>query len=201
MSLPRKPEPAKLVIGLFMKDRELLAPAAKELELNFGPLDIISPWFPFDFTDYYEAETGRPLFRRMIAYKNLIKQSSLAGVKQISNSIEKKYAEEGKRLVNIDPGYMLMERFVLATGKNYTHRIYIGGGIYADLTLVYSNGAFRKLPWTYPDYASGNMLQYLRLVRNKYALDLKGAALSLPREYKTVPIFNDLNKDMDKKND
>jgi hypothetical protein len=68
---------------------------------------------------------------------------------------------------------MLLERFVLATGKNYSHRIYIGKGIYADLTLIFESSAFRKLPWTYPDYSDKVMLDYLQQVRRKYALDLK----------------------------
>ena len=76
-------------------------------------------------------------------------------------------------MVNLDPGYLLRERFVLATGKNYSHRIYIGQGIYADLTLIYTKGRFIKLPWTYPDYAQQNMLNYLERVRNKYVIDLK----------------------------
>ncbi|MBW2740925.1 MAG: DUF4416 family protein, partial [Deltaproteobacteria bacterium] len=91
----------------------------------------------------------------------------------ITNKIEKKYSKNDKRLINIDPGYMLQERFVLATGKNYAHRIYIGMDIYADLTLIYQKGSFKKLAWTYPDYTEKNMLAYLEMVRNKYAVDLK----------------------------
>ena len=66
---------------------------------------------------------------------------------------------------------MLRERFVLASGKNFSHRIYIGGGIYADLTLIYQKGSFQKLPWTYPDYSDDGMLKFLEQVRNKYILD------------------------------
>jgi hypothetical protein len=80
--------------------------------------------------------------------------------------------------VNIDPGYLLPERLVLATGKNFTHRIYIGQGIYADLTLIFQKGAFRTLPWTYPDYADRCLIDFLTLVRNKYMLDLKQAGNS-----------------------
>jgi hypothetical protein len=83
------------------------------------------------------------------------------------------YSREEKRSVNIDPGYMLQERFVLATGKNFAHRIYIGKKIYADLTLIYKKGDFEKLPWTYPDYSDKNMLSFLRQVRKKYVADLK----------------------------
>jgi hypothetical protein len=67
---------------------------------------------------------------------------------------------------------MLHERFVLASGKNFSHRIYIGLGIYADLTLIYQKGSFQKLPWTYPDYADQAMLNFLDQVRLKYVLEM-----------------------------
>jgi hypothetical protein len=76
--------------------------------------------------------------------------------------------------VNIDPGYLVHERFVLATGKNFTHRIHLAEGIYADLTLIYTKGAFQTLPWTYPDYADEKMLFFLEGVRKKYLVDMKG---------------------------
>ncbi|MFO7666629.1 MAG: DUF4416 family protein [Desulfobacterales bacterium] len=173
MSVVRPPKPAKLVTGVFLKDRDLLETLISELAEKFGPIDIISQWFPFDYTSYYEPEMGFPLFRRMLAYKNLIEQTDLAGIKNITNDIELKYSKNGKRAANIDPGYMLCERFILATGKNYTHRIYIGEGIYADLTLIYQKSGFKKLPWTYPDYYDERMVLYLKTVREKYMVDLK----------------------------
>jgi hypothetical protein len=173
MSQPQAPKPAKLVIGLFMREKHLLAAVCQDLTPRFGSIDMVSPWFAFDFTKYYETEMGAPLSRRLIVFKDLVRQGDLADVKLFTNSIEKKYARQGKRLVNIDPGYMLPERFVLATGKNYSHRIYIGKGIYADLTLVYRQGSFQTLDWTYPDYADPGMRSYLNSVRKKYIEDLK----------------------------
>jgi len=173
MSLPQSPKPAKLVIGLFLKDKGLIYALADELANKFGPFDLVSPWFPFDFTSYYEKEMGAPLFRRLFTFKYLIQQNVLADIKISTNKIEQKYAQHNKRRVNIDPGYMLLERFVLASGKNFSHRIYLDKGIYADLTLVYERGAFRKLPWTYPDYSAKLMREHLQQVRRKYALDLK----------------------------
>jgi hypothetical protein len=181
MSLPKAPKPAKLVIGLFMKEKRLVEKITAELIEALGSIDMVSPWFPFDYTDYYESEMNAPLFRRMLTFKELIKQSSLADIKNLTNEIESNYSMEEKRLVNIDPGYMLKERFVLATGKNFAHRIYIGKKIYADLTLIYTKGDFKKLPWTYPDYTDKNMLSFLIQVRNKYVADLKNMAF-----YETV---------------
>ncbi len=174
MSVPKAPQPAKLVIGFFMKETALFPEVFRRVEHHFGQADIVSRWFDFDYTDYYEQETGRPLFRRMVAFKTLIDQGSFPGIKAVTNTIEADCLREGRRRVNIDPGYLLGSRFVLATGKDYAHRIYIGGHMYADLTLIYKNGDFRPLEWTYPDYAARQMRDLLLKIRRKYLLDLKG---------------------------
>ena len=173
MSLPRPPQAAKLLIGLFMNQRELIHPITDRLIEHFGAIDMVSPWFDFNFTDYYEPEMGTPLYRRMVVFASLIHQRDLAHIKIQTNGIEELFTKNGSRSVNIDPGYLLRERFVLATGKNYTHRIYIGKGIYADLTLIYRKGEFKTLEWTYPDYADNRMLDFLLLTRKKYIDDLK----------------------------
>jgi len=173
MSLPRPPQAAKLVIGLFMNQQELVFPVTERLIQCFGSLDMVSPWFDFCFTGYYEPEMGAPLYRRMLVFATLIQQNDLADIKRQTNAIEDIYTPSGKRSVNIDPGYLLRERFVLATGKNFAHRVYIGRNIYADLTLIYRNGAFQTLEWTYPDYADPRMQDFLMLVRKKYIKDLK----------------------------
>ena len=96
----------------------------------------------------------------------------------MTNDLESKYSRDDRRRVNLDPGYLLRERFVLATGKNFSHRIYIGRRIYADLTLIFTKGVFQTLPWTYPDYADKKMLGYLEQVRSKYVSDLKQVPLA-----------------------
>jgi len=175
MSLPKSPDPAKLVIGMFLNDRSLARPAAEILVDRFGPVDMVSAWFPFDWTSYYEAEMGGPLYRRMFAFRNLIGQGDLAGIKLATNRVELDFSENENRRLNLDPGYLVSPRFVLATGKDFTHRIYIGKGIYADLTLVYSRGRFEPLPWTYPDYADRLLVSWLNRVRSKYLVDMKNA--------------------------
>ena len=150
-----------------------MKPVAEALIELFGPVDVVGPRLAFDFTDYYGPEMGQPLFRKVLAFEKLIEQENLADIKVETNRIEQGYLQNGKRLVNIDPGYLVHERFVLATAKNYTHRIYIGQGIYADLTLIYTKVAFHPLPWTYPDYKEKNMLMFLQRVRNKYIFDYR----------------------------
>lgn len=173
MSRPQPPMPAKLVVGVFLKETALLGAVSGQLIEQFGPIDQVSGWFPFDYTDYYEPEMGTPLYRRLFTFKHLIEQASLSGIKRTTNDLEKKYVHHTGRQVNIDPGYLLQERFVLATGKNFAHRIYIGDGIYADLTLIYTRGGLKTLPWTYPDYASEPIKAFILQARQKYTIDLK----------------------------
>ena len=173
MSIPRKPKPAKLVIGFFLKQKDLLDELADDLCSRFGALDIISAWLPFDYTTYYTEELGAPLFRRMFSFEKLIQQDALANIKLSTNQLEHKYSQNGKRSVNIDPGYLLHERFVLASGKNFSHRIFLAEGVYADLTLMYSKGRFQTLPWTYPDSADRSMLTILERIRRKYILEVR----------------------------
>ncbi len=173
MSIPQPAEPAKLVVGLFTKEKSLLAPVAADLTQKFGVIDLVSAWLPFDYTRYYAREMGSPLWRRIMAFKSLIDQERLAAIKLATNKLEQKFAAAKGRQVNIDPGYLLHERFVLASGKNFTHRIYLQRGIYADLTLIYQNKALRPLPWTYPDYADPEIIDFLSRVRQKYRIDLE----------------------------
>jgi hypothetical protein len=173
MSVPVPSRPAKLLIGFFLARQKLAGTILERLEDLFGPIDLVSRWLPFDYTDYYTREMGAPLYRRMVAFKRLIDQEQLPDIKHLTNAIEDDHAAPAGRVVNIDPGYLLLERLVLATGKNYSHRIYLRRGIYADLTLIYRQGRFESLPWTYPDYADVQLQDFLFKVRKKYALDLK----------------------------
>ena len=173
MSRPQPPRPAKLVIGFFLSQQHLAETVTTELERYLGPIDLVSRWLSFDFTDYYTAEMGSPLYRRLLAFKQLIAQDHLPDIKHLTNGLEAHLADAEGRTVNIDPGYLLQERLVLATGKNFSHRIYLRRGIYADLTLIYRKGRFESLPWTYPDYKDSRLQHFLLKVRKKYALDLK----------------------------
>ena len=173
MSRPQQAAPAKLVVGLFTADRPLLVPAAGLLMKEFGPVDMVSRWYPFHHTLYYEPEMGGPLFRRFLVFSRLICQSHLSGVKLTTNEVESVFSLAQSRRVNIDPGCLSAERFVLATGKNSAHRIYLGKGIYADLTLLYQGGQYRPLPWTYPDYGEEGIRSFLQQVRQRYLDSLR----------------------------
>ena len=140
---------------------------------EFGVLSCRGDIRPFDRTRYYEKEMGSNLVRLFAAFRELVEMDRLPLIKLRSNEIEKQFAVEGCRRVNLDPGYLTAERIVLATGKNFTHRIYLGQGIYADLTLLFHRKSFRALPWTYPDYSDPEIIGYMNNLRRDYMAQLR----------------------------
>ena len=173
MSFPREPEPVKIILSLFSPERECIEKVISELSGIYGPVDWSSPELFFDRTRYYAREMGWPLFRRFISFEKLVAPDRLVEIKLKTNEIERQYLHEGNRRINIDPGQISLERLVLATGKNYVHRIYLSKGIYADLTLIFQKESFRLVPWTYPDYAAPEIIEYLNGVRKRYKEQLK----------------------------
>lgn len=144
-----------------------------ELKGLFGPVDMESPLIPFSFTDYYLSELGPDLKRKLLSFDRLIYPGSLARIKKLTNDLEKRFQREaGKRGINIDPGYLEPGKLVLATTKNQQHRIYLGEGIYGEVTLRFRKGRFEPWEWTYPDYRSGVYFGFLTEVRKLYLRQL-----------------------------
>ena len=173
MSEPAPPRPAQLFFSIFSRSASLIEEAVKELELCLGPRDFESPLLPFDKTTYYESEFGSDLVRRFVFFEKLIPQEKIVPIKHLAYKIEKNFSRQGKRQVNIDPGYILLERLVLVTFKNFSHRIYLGDYVYAEVTLLYTKGEFRPLPWTYPDYAASEVRRLFAEARARYRKKLK----------------------------
>lgn len=173
MSQPRPAEAVNLIMSLFSQEEALINEALEILSGRYGEADYISPFLRFDYTDYYAGETGTKLIRRFVSFAELIRPESLADIKLMTNTLEDRFSEVGKRRLNIDPGYIAHAHLILATGKGYTHRPYLREGIYADLTLIYQDGSFRGLPWTYPDYGSPDVIDMLNTIRRRYSEKLK----------------------------
>ncbi len=171
----REPPPVKLIASMFTGDETLLAVARGALTNRFGPVDYQSEILPFRQTDYYTREFGPGLVRQIVAFAELIPLRRLAEVKRATNELELTWAVDGKRRVNLDPGYVSLGKLVLATTKDYSHRIYLGQGIYAEVTLKYEHGRFQPWPWTYPDYASERYLEIFGEIRHVYADQLHRA--------------------------
>lgn len=168
MSRRAIPPDGRLVISAIYRSEEAFDALVPLLAGRFGPVESISGRFRFDFTEYYADEMGEGLSRRFVVMRDAVRRDALAAIKIEAEALEGALAAGGRRTVNIDPALLSEENFVLATGKNYSHRVYLRDGVYADLALVYSKGAYRALPWTYPDYASEEIRDYLAGVRRAF---------------------------------
>lgn len=152
MGVISPPPAVKAVLGLLFKDPETIREALRRLEDRFGPVDYQSPCFPFVETDYYADEMGENLTRQYVSLERLIQPDELPALKVMTNQCEERLSMDGKRAVNLDPGYIGAANLILASTKNFSQRIYLRRGIYAEVTMTFLHGDFHKLPWTYPDY-------------------------------------------------
>ena len=163
-------EKEKLVIGVSFHREDILEAAMRDVCEKFGDWDMVSPDYSFSdgYSTYYDGELGGKGTRRIYSFEKTVDPTLQAEIKEFTNEIEKKYSVDGKRLINLDPGLMSHGRFMLSTTKNASFRIPLKRGIYTEMTLFYARGRWQKLLWTYMDYQSDTVLNFLEKVRKKY---------------------------------
>lgn len=165
----------KLIIGFIFKNEKVIERAKLLLKKRFGEIDFESETLDFKHTDYYCAEFGQDLKRRFISFKKLISPEDLPETKIATNKIEEKLSFKGSRLINIDPGYLDLAKLILASTKDYKHRIYLNQGIFAEVTLFYQNKTFKPWEWTYPDYQTDEYIAIFNQIRGIYATQIKNS--------------------------
>lgn len=169
----KKHQPVKLIIGFIFKEESVFKKVKLILEKRFGKIDFESQILPFNHTTYYEEESGKDLKRRFVSFKKLLCPSDLPKIKIYTNITEKKLSSGSSRLINIDPGYLDLAKLVLASTKDYKHRIYLNKGIYSEVTLFYENKSYKPWEWTYPDYKSSEYTAIFNRIRDIYAGQIK----------------------------
>lgn len=165
-------KPVKLICGLISNDEALFLEAKRLLEKKFGRVDFESDRLKFGFTNYYADELGQNLKRVFLGFKKLIDPTKLSRAKIYSDKIERLFSRHNKRRINIDPGYLDLARLVLASTKDFSHRIYLERGIHAEITLIFKNGRFQFLDWTYPDFRTDEYVNIFTQIRNIYKQQL-----------------------------
>jgi hypothetical protein len=169
-----KPQPVELFVGAILGDMGLLDPLEAELKAHFGEIELRSPVFDFDITAYYEDEMGAELKRVFFAFRDLIDPAAIVNAKLAANDLERGFVREGRRTVNLDPGYMDFYKVVLASNKFLGQKIYLGKGVYADPTLYYDKG-WKPYDWGFPDFKSGRYDAFLTQVRKAYKSKIRNA--------------------------
>ncbi|MDD5130837.1 MAG: DUF4416 family protein [Candidatus Omnitrophica bacterium] len=159
----------KLIIGFIYQDEAVFMKARQLLKKMFGKIDFESVQISFDCTDYYEPEMGKLLKRRFVSFSKLIPIEDLYRIKLCTNRLETKFLAAKCRRINIDPGYIDLAKLVLATTKDYAHRIFLRKGIFAEIALSFRGNSFSPNDWTYPDYRSKEYIDIFNQIRNLYA--------------------------------
>lgn len=166
-------KPVKLIIGFIFKENQAFLKSKAILARRFGKIDFESRPLPFNRTDYYEKEIGKDLLRVFISFAKHIQPQHLVKIKIMTNRIEERLALNNNRLINIDPGYLDLAKLILASTKDYSHRIYLDKGIYAETTLIYRGKSFIDRDWTYPDFRSADYINTFNQIRQLYASQIK----------------------------
>ena len=172
--------PVKLFVGILVSNESLIENVEAELSAKYGPVDYRSPVLPFTFTDYYRRETGDDIHRLFLSFERLIEADSLPEIKHHTNALEAEFAAGStgvKRPVNLDPGYVEHAKVVLASTKNFYHRMYLNDGIFGEVTMHFRNGGYEFFSWTYPDYKSPEYQQFFQGMRVLYRDQLRAMCL------------------------
>ena len=163
--------PAKLICGMISSREDAFRTGEERLVERFGPVDLRSSVFPFAGTDYYEKEMGPALKRAFLSFERLVPPDDLSTIKLQTNALEREIgaaAATDARVVNLDPGILTSSALIMATTKNFAHRVPLSGGIYAHLELLFTKTGVKTLDWTYPDFRTEHYWRFFVNVRKGY---------------------------------
>ena len=169
----------KLIIAVMYSDKEVYVSCKKDLVSLYGPVAVESEEYDFDkFTKYYEKEMGKNIVKRFLIFEKPLKEKNCKPIKEINNKnnliknkikiiknktteIEEKYSKDGKRRINLDPGYLSSDELVLASFKSGTnYKEDIGDGVYLHKVLEFDGDDIKVFWHTFPDYKEKKGLFY-----------------------------------------
>jgi hypothetical protein len=166
------PTDALLFFAIFSGSPALLDRTKRSLEERFGPVILGGPRLAFTDTDYYAKSMGADLLKEWFAVDRVIDQGDLARLKVECQQLEAELAATSDlsvaRPINIDPGMIDLGKVMLASTKNHAHRIYVGAGIFVEVTLYLCEGEWAGWPWTYPDYRRREVHTFFHQAREEY---------------------------------
>lgn len=169
MGKVKKYNSVKFIIGFIYQDEAIFIQARNKLLRRFGKIDFESCPLNFNCTKHYAQEMGIDLKRKFVSFSKLIPMSELYRIKLYTNRLESKFLNLTHRLINIDPGYLDKAKLILASTKDYAHRIYLRKGIFAEVTLSYKGNSFSPCDWSYPDYRTKEYIDIFNQIRCLYA--------------------------------
>jgi hypothetical protein len=175
MSQAVEPAPVLRMCSCLTGDRGLLPAVERKLVHAFGEVALKSPAFPFDGSDYYREELGDPIERFWYCFAALCGAELLPDVRRTTGRIEASFAADGKRRVNLDPGYLDLGKLVLASLKQAPDKIYMGRGVWAHTCLRYRFGELTAPDHSFADFRDGRFNGFMLEARKLYKTLLRNA--------------------------
>jgi uncharacterized protein DUF4416 len=181
MGQPTPPPPARLLLAAFSRHPDALDWTRDRVQEAWGPIAERSEPFLFSETGYYEPTMGPDLRKIFLVMSRPFDAAGLVEAKLATNIWEEEYAALGRheelRPLNLDPGYLTLGKLVLASTKDFTHRIYLARGIFAEVTLYYKQHRWQHHEWTFADYRRADYQAFFTRCRNAlYAQIREGIA-------------------------
>jgi Domain of unknown function (DUF4416) len=172
MAPPHLSRPVLLVAAIFSRHDDALGWARDRLQALLGPIAFAAEPFSFHHTAYYESTMGAGLHKQLLAFEKMVREDELSTIKLQTNALEEELSGSGRfpepRPLNLDPGLLTLGKFMLATTKDQSHRIYLRDGIFAEVTLRFQGGTFEPWTWTYADYREPAVVATLNRFREYY---------------------------------
>lgn len=172
----RRRDKVKRFAAVFAHDRSALAWLERRCAEQWGAIELASDIWPVEETGYYHRTMGSGVLKQLLLFESLIEMECLVEDKLLAGQWERELAEQlgsvPPRPINIDSGYVSEAKLVLATTKDREHRLYIGRGIFAEVTLHYQKQQWKPWPWTYPDYHRNEVAQFLDSARTRLRKEL-----------------------------
>jgi hypothetical protein len=192
MGQPSQHSPVLLLLAAFSRHGAALDWARQKAAEAWGPIALESPPFDFVETHYYDATMGPGLKKVFFAFQRPVDPAELVDIKLSTNRWEEEYAAcqchpasvplaepvppctsqchpAEPRPLNLDPGYLTLAKLVLASTKDFAHRIYLSRGIYAEITLQYRHHRWQHHEYTFPDYRRADYQQFFTQCREMLA--------------------------------
>jgi hypothetical protein len=180
MGEPTDPAAVLPVLAAFSRHGEALDWARDRAAAAWGPIAFQSRPFEFDQTRYYDPTMGPGLRKVFFAFADLADPAGLVEWKLTTGDWESQYAAIGRhpesRPLNLDPGYLTLGKLVLASTKDYAHRIYLRQGIFAEITLYWRHGRWEHHEWTFADYRQAAYHEFFSQCREYLHTQLREVA-------------------------
>lgn len=164
-------ENAQLLAFVLQPGADWLPEVIDALERTWGKIRHKGKLFAFDKTPYYTPEMGEGLYRGVISFEKTIPPETIAEEKERSNALELTMAMADNpeaRRVNIDIGYMDLDKVVLPSYKRGPFKLYAGKGVWLDMLLTYAKGEFHPTAWAFEDFKRNPYQHDLQLLRERY---------------------------------